>query len=209
MADGLQVSHNRNLPAAVTQCFSVVALCTAVADPNWFQVVPNGSSPQVYGVAYVVRLQANISADPNSVMNYEGISLLIVMATCSYIGILTGFGAFILSFLGLQNPLLFKIPVVLHFLTAILDIGSLALCSYLFFQVKTSLRRKEFEKTAMQTALGKSYMIAVFALIFAVIASALSLHKMVLKYERVPDGRKEEESSLTTPQGFATREESS
>ncbi|XP_072898288.1 uncharacterized protein [Hemitrygon akajei] len=209
MADGLQFPHTRNLPAAVTQCFSVAALCMAVADPNWFQVVPNGSSPQIYGVSYVVRLHGNISSDPDSVMNYEGISLLIVMATCSYIGILTGFGAFVMSFFGLPKPLLFNIPVMLHFITAILDIGSLALCSYLFFQVKTSLRKKEFEKMAMHTALGESYVIAVFAVVFAVIALALSLHKIALKYGRVLDGRTEEESTLITPQSFATREESS
>ncbi|XP_051866333.1 transmembrane protein 127 [Pristis pectinata] len=208
MAGGPRVSHNRNLPAAVTQCFSVVALCTAVADPNWFQVVPNGTSPQIYGVAYVVQLQGNISADPNTIMNYEGISLLIVMATCSYIGILTGFGAFILSFLGSKHPLLFNVPIMLHFITAILDIGSLALCSYLFFQVKTRLRRKEFEKTTMQTTLGESYVIAIFAVMFAVTASALSLPKTFLKEVRVSDGRTEEENTLIAPQSSGTREES-
>ncbi|XP_055503919.1 transmembrane protein 127 [Leucoraja erinacea] len=206
MASRLRV--NRNLPAAVTQCFSVVALCTAVADPNWFQVVLNGTSPQIYGVAYVVRLQGNITADPNTVMNYEGISLLIVMATCSYIGILTGFGAFILSFLGSRHPLLFNIPIMLHFITAILDIGSLALCSYLYFQVKSKLRRKKFEKITMQTTLGESFVIAVFALMFAVTASALSLHKVLLKDMRVPEGRTEEESALVAPQPCGNNEES-
>ncbi|XP_072353697.1 uncharacterized protein [Scyliorhinus torazame] len=117
MESGLPVPQNRNLPAAVTQCFSVVALCTAVADPNWFQVSMNGTSPQIYGVAYVVRLQGNLTADPHTVLNYEGISLLIVMATCSYIAIVTGFGAFILSFLGSRHPLLFNLPMTLHFIT--------------------------------------------------------------------------------------------
>uniref|UniRef100_UPI00398E6DC1 transmembrane protein 127 n=1 Tax=Pristiophorus japonicus TaxID=55135 RepID=UPI00398E6DC1 len=200
MEGSLLVPQNRNLPAAVTQCFSVVALCTAVADPNWFQVVPNGTSPQIYGVAYVVRLQGNITADPNTVMNYEGISLLIVMATCSYIGILTGFGAFILSFLGSRHPLLFNLPIMLHFITAILDVVSLALCSYLFFQVKTKLRKKEFEKTVIQTTLGESFVIAVFGVMFSVTASALSLHKSLLKDVRLHD-RTEEESTLIVHQG--------
>ncbi|XP_069779714.1 transmembrane protein 127 [Narcine bancroftii] len=209
MEGGLQVSHSRNLPAAVTQCFSVVALCTAVGDPNWFQVALNGTAPQIYGVAYVVRLQGNITADPNAIMNYEGIALLIVMATCSYIGILTGFGAFILSFLGSQNPLLFSIPIMLHFTTAILDLGSLVLCSYLFFHVKMRLRRKEFEKATMQATLGESYVIAVLALVFAVIASVLSLHKTFLKDVKVSDSRSEEEGTLIASQNCEACEESS
>ncbi|XP_067899701.1 transmembrane protein 127 [Heterodontus francisci] len=198
MEGRLRVPQNRNLPAAVTQCFSVVALCTAVADPNWFQVAPNGTSPQIYGVAYVVRLQGNLTADPNTVLNCEGISLLIVMATCSYIGILTGFGAFILSFLGSRHPLLFNLPIMLHFITAILYVGTLALCSYLFFQVKTKLRRKEFQKTVMQTTLGESFMIGFFGLMFSVTASALSLHKALLKDVKRPGSRTEEESTLIT-----------
>ncbi|XP_067838200.1 transmembrane protein 127 [Heptranchias perlo] len=201
MEGRLWVPQNRNLPAAVTQCFSVVALCTAVADPNWFQVAPNGTSPQVYGVAYVVRLQGNITADPNMVMNYEGISLLIVMATCCYIGIFSGFGAFILSFLGSRHPILLNLPIMLHFITAILDVGSVALCSYLFFQVKTKLRKKEFEKTVMRTSLGESFVIAAFALMFSVTAAALSLHKSLLKDVRLLDSRTEEESTLVAHQG--------
>ncbi|XP_020387986.1 transmembrane protein 127 isoform X2 [Rhincodon typus] len=198
MENRFRAPQNRNLPAAVTQCFSVVALCTAVADPNWFQVALNGTSPQIYGVAYVVRLQGNLTADPNTVLNYEGISLLIVMATCSYFGILTGFGAFILSFLGSRHPLLFNLPITLHFITATLDVVSLALCSYLFFQVKTKLRRKEFQKIAMQATLGESFVIAVFGVMFSVTASALSLHKSLLKDPRVLGSRTEEEPTLVT-----------
>ncbi|XP_078080025.1 uncharacterized protein LOC144500638 [Mustelus asterias] len=201
MATELRVPQNRNLPAAVTQCFSVVALCTAVADPNWFQVSLNGTSPQIYGVAYVVHLQGNLTADPDTVLNYEGISLLIVMATCSYIGILTGFGAFILSFLGSRHPLLFNLPIMLHFITAILDIGSLALCLYLLFQVKTKLRKKEFEKMVMQTTLGESFFIAIFGAMFAVTAAALSLHKSLLRDARL-GGRTEEESRLVAHHQF-------
>ncbi|XP_078410059.1 uncharacterized protein LOC144687597 [Cetorhinus maximus] len=200
MESSLRCPQNRNLPAAVTQCFSVVALCTAVADPNWFQVSLNGTSPQIYGVAYVVRLQGNLTADPNTVLNYEGISLLIVMATCSYIGILTGFGAFILSFLGSRHPLLFNLPITLHFITAILDVGSLALCSYLFFQVKTKLKKKEFEKTAMQTTLGESFIIAIFGVMFSITASALSLHKSLLEDVRLLGNRTEEQCTLVAHQ---------
>ncbi|XP_072353696.1 transmembrane protein 127 isoform X1 [Scyliorhinus torazame] len=196
MESGLPVPQNRNLPAAVTQCFSVVALCTAVADPNWFQVSMNGTSPQIYGVAYVVRLQGNLTADPHTVLNYEGISLLIVMATCSYIAIVTGFGAFILSFLGSRHPLLFNLPMTLHFITAILNVGSLGLCSYLFFQVKTKLRKNKFVKTPMQTTMGESFFIAVFGVMFSVTAAALSLHKSLLKDTRLRGSRTEEESTL-------------
>eukprot|EP00061_Rhincodon_typus_P013992 g40726.t1 len=70
MENRFRAPQNRNLPAAVTQCFSVVALCTAVADPNWFQVALNGTSPQIYGVAYVVRLQGNLTAALVSSQNY-------------------------------------------------------------------------------------------------------------------------------------------
>ncbi|XP_072432709.1 uncharacterized protein [Chiloscyllium punctatum] len=138
------------------------------------------------------------SIDPNTVLNYEGISLLIVMATCSYFGILTGFGAFILSFLGSRHPLLFNLPITLHFITATLDMVSLALCSYLFFQVKTKLRRKEFQKIAMQATLGESFVIAVFGVMFSVTASALSLHKSLLKDPRLLGSRTEEEATLVT-----------
>ncbi|XP_041047735.1 uncharacterized protein LOC121280123 isoform X2 [Carcharodon carcharias] len=78
MESRLRVPQNRNLPAAVTQCFSVVALCTAVADPNWFQVSLNGTSPQIYGVAYVVHLQGNLTAAATIQQN-EGYSITFLM----------------------------------------------------------------------------------------------------------------------------------
>ncbi|GCC30016.1 hypothetical protein chiPu_0008460 [Chiloscyllium punctatum] len=72
MESRFRAPQNRNLPAAVTQCFSVVALCTAVADPNWFQVALNGTSPQIYGVAYVVHLQGNLTAGNSLSTNQSG-----------------------------------------------------------------------------------------------------------------------------------------
>uniref|UniRef100_A0A4W3IEK4 Uncharacterized protein n=1 Tax=Callorhinchus milii TaxID=7868 RepID=A0A4W3IEK4_CALMI len=114
-------------------------------------------------------------ADSHSVLNPKGLSLLVVMASCCYVGILTGFGAFILSFLGSRQANLFKIPTVLHFVTAFLYGGALVLCVYLFTQVKTKLLKKQFQAAQVWVLVGESFTMAVFAVFFSLASSVLSL----------------------------------
>lgn len=49
-------------PAAVCQCFTLVSLCTSIADPNWIQV-QNRTDPNqlIYGVAFTVHAAQNLS----------------------------------------------------------------------------------------------------------------------------------------------------
>ncbi|MGH0150057.1 UNVERIFIED_CONTAM: hypothetical protein FKN15_045570 [Acipenser sinensis] len=52
-------------PAAVSQCFSLVSLCTSIADPNWVEVsnITSGheAGSQIFGVAYTLHLSRNVS----------------------------------------------------------------------------------------------------------------------------------------------------
>ena len=51
-------------PAAVCQCFTLVSLCTSIADPNWIQV-RNSSDPSgkrlIYGVAFTLHAGQNLT----------------------------------------------------------------------------------------------------------------------------------------------------
>lgn len=49
-------------PAAVCQCFTLVSLCTSIADPNWIQVQNrNDTSRLIYGVAFTLHASQNLS----------------------------------------------------------------------------------------------------------------------------------------------------
>lgn len=49
-------------PAAVCQCFTLVSLCTSIADPNWIQVQNRTDSNQlIYGVAFTLHAAQNLS----------------------------------------------------------------------------------------------------------------------------------------------------
>lgn len=50
-------------PAAVCQCFTLVFLCTSIADPNWIQV-QNGTDVHhgiMYGVAFTLHAAQNLT----------------------------------------------------------------------------------------------------------------------------------------------------
>jgi hypothetical protein len=51
-------------PAAVCQCFTLVSLCTSIADPNWIQVrnsTDPGGKQIIYGVAFTLHAAQNIT----------------------------------------------------------------------------------------------------------------------------------------------------
>lgn len=49
-------------PAAVCQCFTLVSLCTSIADPNWIQVQNRTDTNKlIYGVAFTLHASQNLS----------------------------------------------------------------------------------------------------------------------------------------------------
>lgn len=51
-------------PAAVCQCFTLVSLCTSIADPNWIEVrniSDPGGKQLIYGVAFTLHAAQNLT----------------------------------------------------------------------------------------------------------------------------------------------------
>ncbi|XP_043920027.1 transmembrane protein 127-like [Protopterus annectens] len=170
----------RNLPAAVTQCFSVVILCTSVADPNWI-TVRNGTRDeedyQIFGVTYVVHLNWNVTGNPDSahLLTHTGIVLLVGMALCCYVAILTGLSAFLIDFIGAKAcfKLTYKVPTVLHSATAILCAVAVVLCCSLFALIVSKL--KDLKLAEMYAFFGESFYFAIGAACISSTAAGLRI----------------------------------
>lgn len=168
----------RNLPAAVTQCFSVVFLCTSVADPNWITVhngtVRNEEDDKIFGVSYVVHLNGNLT-DPAQLLTHSGIVLLVGMALCCYVAILTGLSAFLIDFIGTKAffKLTYKVPAVLHSATAILSAAAIVLCCSLFILIIHKL--KDLKQTEMHAFFGESFYFAIAAVCISTTAAGLQI----------------------------------
>ncbi|XP_006013031.1 transmembrane protein 127 [Latimeria chalumnae] len=172
---------DRSLSAAVIQCFALVALCTAIAYPSWFQVSTstNGtaSSSEIFGVAYVIHLSGNLTqSDPDRILTKNGIILLLLMTVFCYVAVFLGFSAFLLDFLGTKprRVMGMKIAAILHILTAVACLAVLAVCCWLFILVHRNLQSKHAQAHA-EIDFGKSFYIAAIAFFLSVAASTLSI----------------------------------
>uniref|UniRef100_A0A8B9HG03 Uncharacterized protein n=1 Tax=Astyanax mexicanus TaxID=7994 RepID=A0A8B9HG03_ASTMX len=85
-------------PAAVCQCFTLVTLCTSIADPNWINV-KNGtddSKQLIYGVAFTLHAAQNLT----NTVNGWGMWLLYTLAAVCYGAVLLSSSSFLADFLG-------------------------------------------------------------------------------------------------------------
>ncbi|XP_030046857.1 transmembrane protein 127 isoform X2 [Microcaecilia unicolor] len=116
----------RCLSAAFVQCFAVVTMCAAVADPSWIEVHElsriTGGDCCVFGVAYVLHLAGNFSNWHSGyfyLFEENGVTLMVLMATCCYLSISMGLLAFLLDFLLIKKleVLGVKIAALIHVFT--------------------------------------------------------------------------------------------
>uniref|UniRef100_A0AAY4BEW9 Uncharacterized protein n=1 Tax=Denticeps clupeoides TaxID=299321 RepID=A0AAY4BEW9_9TELE len=77
-------------PAAACQCFTLVALCTSIADPNWIHVQNTSALAAFF----------RCSAAPLGGLNGTGMWLLYALAALCYGSVLFSSTSFLLDFLG-------------------------------------------------------------------------------------------------------------
>lgn len=107
-------------PAAVCQCFTLVSLCTSIADPNWIQVqnCSDSSSKLIYGVAFTLHAYQNLTdTGPLGGLHGWGMWLLYSLAVLCYIAVILSSSSFLLDFLGAAVTHS-KLVTSLHVLTA-------------------------------------------------------------------------------------------
>ncbi|KAJ8260770.1 hypothetical protein COCON_G00164930 [Conger conger] len=178
-------------PAAVCQCFTLVSLCTSVADPNWIQI-KNASDPSrqlIYGVAFTLHAAQNLTdTAPLGGVNGWGMWLLYALAGVCYGGVLFSSSSFLLDFLGGggTRP---RLLATLHVVTAVLCLGALSVCGACLCVIVHNLRKgligwyrdlggARSGGAVLQSSPGESFYIAVLALLFSSLAAALSLRGM-------------------------------
>ncbi|KAJ8395596.1 hypothetical protein AAFF_G00030770 [Aldrovandia affinis] len=172
-------------PAAVCQCFTLVSLCTSVADPNWIQI-RNGSDPNsgqlIYGVAFTLHAAQNLTdTGPLGGVNGWGMWLLYALAGVCYGGILFSSSSFLLDFLGSgrTRP---RLIAALHVCTAVLCLGAIGVCGTCFCVILHNLRKGLVGRfwdrgggSGLQPSPGESFYIALLALLFSGLAATFSL----------------------------------
>ncbi|XP_034781156.2 transmembrane protein 127-like [Acipenser ruthenus] len=165
-------------PAAVSQCFSLVSLCTSIADPNWVEVsnITSGheAGSQIFGVAYTLHLSRNVSdRDPLGALQKTGVHLLILLAALCYSGILVSSGAFLFDFLGGSKKWP-RMVCMLHVTTAVLCMCVVFLSGAVFKVISNNLE----QKGDLRVVFGESFYIAVLALLFSCLGSCWSLSQL-------------------------------
>ncbi|XP_062334462.1 uncharacterized protein LOC134034115 [Osmerus eperlanus] len=130
-------------PAAVCQCFTLVSLCTSIADPNWIQV-RNSSDPSgkrlIYGVAFTLHAGQNLTdTGPLGGMNSWGMWLLYVLAALCYSTVLISSSSFLLDFIGggMSHP---RLVVSLHITTVSLLLCALGVCGACLYIIHHNLQ---------------------------------------------------------------------
>ncbi|XP_063049507.1 transmembrane protein 127 [Engraulis encrasicolus] len=159
-------------PAAVCQCFTLVSLCTSIADPDWIEV-QNSSDPKgrqlIYGVAFTLHSGKNITdAGPLGGSTGLGVYLLYALAAVCYATVLTSSSCFLLDFLGVASyqP---KLVRSLHICTAFLAVSILGVFGSSVYVIWRNVREGPLE-----AFVGESVYIAVLGIFFSFVAAAFS-----------------------------------
>ncbi|KAL0965519.1 hypothetical protein UPYG_G00282370 [Umbra pygmaea] len=188
-------------PAAVCQCFTLVSLCTSIADPNWIQV-RNSTDPAgkqlIYGVAFTLHAAQNLTdTGPLGGITGWGMWLLYVLAALCYIAVLLSSSSFLLDFLGAgrSQP---RLAVSLHISTVVFLLSALGVCGACLYVIYANLQEGKLgwmwdrvgwtwsnrpvssghgsaAAEGMQTSPGESFYIATLSLLFACLASMISV----------------------------------
>ncbi|KAG5272547.1 hypothetical protein AALO_G00166720 [Alosa alosa] len=173
-------------PAAVCQCFTLVSLCTSIADPNWIEV-RNTSDPSgrqlIYGVAFTLHAAQNLTdTGPLGGSNGLGLWLLYALAAVCYGTVLLSSSAFLLDFLGIGTA--HPRPIgALHVCTAVLSVAILGVFSACMFVISRNLQKLgapakgsvSADKRILELHVGESLIIAILGIIFSCSAAAFSL----------------------------------
>ncbi|XP_066567893.1 transmembrane protein 127 isoform X2 [Amia ocellicauda] len=194
-------------PAAVSQCFALVSLCTSIADPNWIEVENSSthwgsgssSDPLIYGVAFTLHPIHNLTnTGPLGGPQGVGLRLLYALAALCYCTVLLSSTAFLFDFLGASRTRT-GLSTLLHVFTAVLLLGSLCVCGVCLWMVCQALRQLG---DGASSRLGESFYIAALALLFSCLASGCSLwmhcHRVTLSDYMPIEGAEGGEEDLET-----------
>ncbi|XP_016339957.1 transmembrane protein 127 isoform X2 [Sinocyclocheilus anshuiensis] len=165
-------------PAAVCQCFTLVSLCTSIADPNWIQVqnCSDSSSKLIYGVAFTLHAYQNLTdTGPLGGLYGWGMWLLYSLAVLCYSAVLFSSSSFLLDFLGAAVTHS-KLVTSLHFLTAFICVTVVGVCVACMSVIEHNLQRGKTESgPALCMSAGESFYIEMLGLLFSFIACTLAL----------------------------------
>ncbi|KAM9440287.1 uncharacterized protein Hap1MRO34_025568 isoform 2-T2 [Clarias gariepinus] len=171
-------------PAAVCQCFTLVSLCTSIADPNWIQVQNRTDTNElIYGVAFTLHAAQNLSnTAPLGGMHGLGMNLLYILAALCYSAVLLSSSSFLVDFLGIgyTRPKLVK---SLHVSTAVMCLAILVVSGTCLWVIQQNVQKGRLSwvwstapapSKGLSTSPGESFYIEILALIFACVASVFS-----------------------------------
>ncbi|XP_076867506.1 transmembrane protein 127 [Brachyhypopomus gauderio] len=174
-------------PAAVCQCFTLVGLCTSIADPNWIHV-QNGTDPYgkqlIYGVAFTLHAARSLNdTAPLGGPDGLGLSLLYVLAAFCYAAVLASSSAFLLDFLGVGSAHS-RVVASAHVSTAVLCLMVLGVSSTCLYVIQHNVQKEGWglvwdrpsaPPTRLQTYPGESMIIEALALLFSLVAAIFNL----------------------------------
>ncbi|XP_052413002.1 uncharacterized protein LOC127958239 [Carassius gibelio] len=164
-------------PAAVCQCFTLVSLCTSIADPNWIQVqnCSDSSSGLIYGVAFTLHAYQNLTdTGPLGGLHGWGMWLLYSLAALCYSAVLFSSSSFLLDFLGAAVTRS-KLVTSLHTLTAFIGVMVVCVCVACMSVIEHNLQRAKSQTERLCMSAGESFYIEVLGLLFSLLACALAL----------------------------------
>ncbi|XP_026887934.2 transmembrane protein 127 [Electrophorus electricus] len=174
-------------PAAVCQCFTLVALCTSIADPNWINV-QNGTDPHgkqlIYGVAFTLHAGQNLTdTAPLGGPNGLGMWLLYVLAAFSYASVFASGCSFLLDFLGVGFTHS-RVVASFHVSTVVLCLIVLGVAGTCLYVIEHNVQNGRWGSLwdhpstppyGLQTYPGESMIIEMLAILFSLGAAAFSL----------------------------------
>lgn len=172
-------------PAAVCQCFTLVSLCTSIADPNWIQIQnrSDANNKLMYGVAFTLHAYQNrTDTGPLGGLNGWGMWLLYLLTALCYSAVLLSSSSFLLDFLKAavsQSRLI----TTLHVSTALNCVAVLVVCVACVCVIKHNLQRGKHVSLLNHTegnpelsvSPGESLYIQILGLIFSVLACVSAL----------------------------------
>ncbi|TFK11180.1 cytochrome c oxidase assembly factor 3-like protein, mitochondrial [Platysternon megacephalum] len=161
-----------SLAAAVAQCLALSLMCTAGAYPSWV-LVSGGDrrNDSVLGAVWAVHPRDPAPDSP--LLGRAGGVLMVSIAVCCVLAILSGYGAVVLDFLGLRRGAV--AAPLLHGLATLLAAGAAALCSCLFELVRSRLRtEKQLQHSGLSSTPGQSFFLSILACALAATATGLS-----------------------------------
>lgn len=177
-------------PAAVCQCFTLVALCTSIADPNWINV-KNGtddSKQLIYGVAFTLHAAQNLTnTGPLGGVNGWAMWLLYTLAAVCYGAVLLSSSSFLADFLG-AGFTHSRLVASLHISTTLLCLAVVGVCGACLYVIQQNLQKGKLawllgqtvhtpsaQASELHASPGESLYIEILGLFFSFLALVFSI----------------------------------